>query len=143
VDYVGLNLYVAGATNGRATVSEMVEMMIPQMDSVAEYYSSIGVNHLTITEAGASIMDGGSVLPWRVQFPAGTPVDYQEQADYYAAFYQALQRSKLGALVTGVTFWAWEVVADDADPAAHRLSIAGNPLVQQVLAEQWGGNAPQ
>jgi hypothetical protein len=142
VDYVGLNLYVLGASGRNVTAEEMVENMVPQMDSVAEYYQDIGVNHLTITEAGASIMDGGAILPWRVKFPAGTPLDLQEQADYYAAFFQALRRSRLGPLVTGVTFWSWGLAREtleDGNLDARRLSMARNRLVHQVLAAQWGG----
>jgi hypothetical protein len=143
VDYVGLNLYVSGASAADATVEEMVKSMIPQMDSAARYYQSLGVNHLTITEAGSSIMDGGAIVPWKVKFPVGTSLDLQEQADYYAAFFQALRRSQLGPLVTGVTFWAWDLAREtlkDGDLGARRLSIARNHLVHQVLAAQWGGD---
>lgn len=142
VDYVGLHLYVSGSTDGDATIEEMMARMIPQMNSVAAYYQSIGVSNLTIPEAGASIMDGGSIIPWQVGFPEDTPLDLQEQADYYAAFFQALERSELGPMVDGAIFWSWELAEEtleDGNLDVHRLSIARNPLVHQVLAEQWGG----
>jgi hypothetical protein len=145
VDNVGLNLYVQGSTDGDATVEEMIAHMIPQMDSVAEYYHGIGVYHLSITEAGASIMEGGSIIPWLVVFPEGTPVDLQEQADYYAAYFQALERSKLGPMLSGVIFWSWDIAGalfEDGNLDAHRLSISRSPLVHRVLAGQWGGNVP-
>ncbi len=142
VDQVGLHLYVSGSTDGDATIEEMIARMIPQMDGVAAYYQSLGVSNLTIPEAGVSIMDGGSIIPWRVDFPEDTPLDLQEQANYYTAFLQALERSELGPMVDGTVFWSWELAEEtleDGNLDARRLSIAGNPLVHQVLAEQWEG----
>jgi hypothetical protein len=139
VDNVGLNLYVRGSTDGNATLEEMIENMIPQMDSVAAYYHGLGIYHLSITEAGASIMDGGSVIPWLVVFSDDTPMDLQEQADYYAAYFQALERSKLGPMLSGVMFWAWDIAGalfEDGNLKARRLSISRSPLVHRVLAEQ-------
>jgi len=146
VDQVGLHLYVSGSSDGEATATEMVTRMIPQMNSVADYYQSIGIDHLTIPEAGASIMDGGSVIPWRVNFPQDTPVDREEQADYYAAFLEALELSDLGPMVDGTIFWSWELAAETlehGDLEARPLSIAGNPLVHEVLAGQWEGRVPE
>ncbi|MFQ5616894.1 MAG: hypothetical protein ACE5GO_10620, partial [Anaerolineales bacterium] len=140
VDFVGLNLYVSGAAHNNASVDEMVARMIPQMDSVADYYRSIGISNLTITEAGVAWIDGGAIIPWEYRYPEDAEVDTQEQADYYLAYHQALENSKLGTMVTGVMHWSWTIIwpAMEEDQLGWAvLSIARNPLVHEVLAELW------
>ncbi len=146
VDYVGLNFYASGATNSEFTRAEMVRRMIPQMNSVADYYRGLGVNNLTITETGAAWISGAAIVPWEYRYPDSAMIDRQEQADYYAAYYQALDESRLGTMITGVAHWEWAIewfgLEENTLDRNFVLSNAGNRLVHEVLAQQWNGIVP-
>lgn len=145
VDYVGLNFYPSGASHKDATLEEMVENITAQMNEVAQYYESIGIDNLTITEAGAALMDGGIIIPWEWQYSENTPIDLQEQADYYEAYLISLENSDLRDMVNGIQWWSWDLSYNVFEKEwfyKNVLSPARNPLVHDVLSKYWGNDHP-
>jgi len=101
LDYLGLNGYYEMSKSGQPLVQEVVRRWWDISNEIAAWQET-HKKKLIFTEIGYPSVDGGCAHPWDYTRPA--PVDLQEQAVCYEAFFLSWNKSQnLG----GVYFWNW------------------------------------
>jgi hypothetical protein len=101
LDYIGLNGYYEMSQSGQPTVEEVVRRWWEVSNEIAAWQERHR-KKLVFTEIGYPSVDGGCKHPW--DYTRVAPVDLQEQALCYEAFFLSWNRS---AILGGVYFWNW------------------------------------
>ena len=134
VDYIGVNPYLPLSTTNSPTVDQMVDAWVQphfnswirdtlyQGKSAVEYYKALSQQYgkqVVFTEVGYRSMDGANKDPG-LHGGSGA-VDYQEQADAYAALYKVMENYG-GRWLGGSFLWSYYPYASKQDMTAAGVS---------------------
>ncbi len=102
LDYIGIDAYYALATTSTATLEDFKlgwTKPISFLKGLAEEWNK----PILFTEIGYRSIDGAGMAPW--DYGAAQPLDMQEQADLYQAFFETVYQEPWFA---GVFLWSWD-----------------------------------
>ncbi|MEL6191303.1 MAG: hypothetical protein AAFR66_04605 [Bacteroidota bacterium] len=139
VDYIGVDAYFAVAEQPRSSVESMMEGWRKQIDQLVAWRAT---HHpdipILFTELGVCSYLGAATRPWAYE---ETPYeDWQEQANYYQAFFEAFADEEW---LHGVFWWWWDNPStgdfmDGGNQYAHFYTPKGKPA-EQVLTNWYKG----
>ncbi|MDH7505329.1 MAG: glycosyl hydrolase family 53 [Candidatus Acetothermia bacterium] len=111
LDYIGVDAYYPLTDEEDPTVEELEAAWGPHLSRLRGLSARWG-RPVIFTEIGYRSLDGTNIAPWDWQ--AQGPIDLQEQADCYLAFFQTFWRQH--DWFRGVFWWAWSTDPDQGGP---------------------------
>jgi Glycoside Hydrolase Family 113 len=109
VDLIGVDAYWPLTDGNEPTLAELEDAWTPILQRMADLSARWGDKPILFTEIGYVSLDGANANPGD-PFPAGRPLDLQEQADCYLAAFESAWDEPWFA---GMYWWDWS-----ADPEA-------------------------
>jgi hypothetical protein len=132
LDYIGIDAYYPVAPTITATVEE-IKMGWTEPISFLQGLSEEWDKSIIFTEIGYRSIDGAGMAPW--DFSPSRPVDLQEQADLYQAFFEAIFPQPW---LQGVYLWSWDTNPMQGGACSQDFTPLDKPA-EDVLREFYGG----
>ena len=131
LDYLGLNGYFEMAKTPNVVMDDIVKRWWDISNEIVNWTDE-HKKKLIFTEIGYPSVDGGCAHPW--DYTLAGPVDLDEQAICYEAFFVSWQKIKA---LEGVYFWNWYGQGGDKD---RSYTPRGKPA-EKILAK-WYRDTP-
>lgn len=121
LDIIGADAYIPLTNKLDPTLQELKAGWTPYKAQLAALAQQWG-KRVIFTELGYRSLDGANTAPWDWQ--RSGPVDLQEQADCYQAFFEAVWREPW---LAGVFWWVWETDPNQGGPSDTGYTPHGKP----------------
>ena len=136
LDYIGIDAYYSLATTTTATVDDFKLGWTKPISFLADLADEWDKD-IIFTEIGYRSIDGAGMAPWA--YGDNPPLDLQEQADLYQAFFETVYQEPWFA---GVFLWSWDTNPMQGGPCDRGYSPLDKPA-EIVLREHYGGEPKQ
>lgn len=104
LDYIGIDAYFSLASLKDPSLDHIIKCWNREIDKIDKWRKRKHPNKdILFTELGVSSYTGAIQKPWA--HPPKETADWQEQADYYEAFFQSFQQNPW---LKGVFWWWWD-----------------------------------
>lgn len=133
LDYIGIDAYYKLTDYYTATVDDFKAgwaAPIAFLEDLAEEWDK----PILFTEIGYRSIDGAGVAPW--DYGVAQPLDMQEQADLYQAFFETVYQKPWFA---GVFLWAWGINPMQGGPCDRDYTPLDKPA-EAILRQYFGGS---
>ncbi|HOT90165.1 MAG TPA: hypothetical protein PLJ78_02275 [Anaerolineae bacterium] len=132
LDYIGIDAYYVLATTTTATLEDFKTgwtRPISFLESLSQEWNK----PIIFTEIGYRSIDGAAMAPWA--YEGNPPLDFQEQADLYQAFFETVYQKPWFA---GVFWWSWDTNPMQGGPCDDGYTPLDKPA-EDVLRKFFGG----
>jgi hypothetical protein len=133
LDYIGVDAYYPLTRERDPTVEQLEVAWKPHLSRLQALSNHWG-KPIIFTELGYRSLDGANIVPWDWQ--AQGPVDLQEQADCYLAFFRTFWDKY--DWFRGVFWWVWSTNPDEGGPKDTGYTPHGKPA-EAILREFFQG----
>lgn len=133
LDYIGIDAYYTVAMTTTATVSDM-KLGWTEPVSFLQGLSEEWDKPIIFTEIGYRSIDGAGMAPW--DYGANQPLDMQEQADLYQAFFEVVFPQPW---LHGVFLWSWDTNPMQGGKCSRDYTPVDKPA-EDVLRFFYGGD---
>ncbi len=135
LDYIGIDAYYSLATTSTATLEDFKlgwTRPISFLANLAEEWDK----PILFTEIGYRSIDGAGAAPW--DYGASQPLDLQEQADLYQAFFETVYQEPWFA---GVFLWSWDTNPMQGGVCDRDYTPLDKP--SEIVLREFFGGAPK
>lgn len=132
LDYIGIDAYYSLATTTTATVDDFKLGWTNPISFLADLAEEWDKD-IIFTEIGYRSIDGAGMAPWA--YGDNPPLDLQEQADLYQAFFETVYQEPWFA---GVFLWSWDTNPMQGGPCDRDYTPLDKPA-EIILREYFGG----
>lgn len=133
LDYIGVDAYYPLTAKMDPTLEELEAAWKPHLSQLQSLSTHWG-RSIIFTEIGYRSLDGANRAPWDWQ--AQGPVDLEEQADCYLAFFRTFWGQH--DWFHGVFWWVWSTDPDQGGPQDTGYTPHGKPA-EAILREFFQG----
>ncbi len=139
LDYIGIDAYFAMSRKSLSDPDKMIKCWRKRLKKIGRWYRRTGqTTPVLFTEAGVCSVTGAIRKPWEWNHPTGP--NWEEQAQYYEAFFSALPGNDW---LKGVFWWWWDnpSTGDFIHHRGRRYDSSYTPQgkdAEQVLKRYYG-----
>lgn len=133
VDYIGIDAYYAVAVTTTATLADFKVGWTEPLSFLAELAEEWDKD-IVFTELGYRSVDGAGMIAWEYQ--GAPPMDMQEQADLYQAFFEEVFPQEWFA---GIFWWNWTTNPMQGGPCDRDYAVLDKPA-ELILRQYFNGN---
>ncbi len=135
LDYIGIDAYYTLTLTSTATVNDL-KMGWTRPISFLANLADEWDKDIVFTELGYRSIDGAGMAPWA--YGENPPIDLQEQADLYQAFFETVYQEPWFA---GVFWWSWDTNPMQGGPCDRGYTPLDKPA--ETVLRQYFGGAPK
>lgn len=135
LDYIGIDAYYVLADSPTATLNDFKLGWTKPISFLANLADEWDKD-IIFTEIGYRSIDGAGMAPWA--YEGNPPIDLQEQADLYQAFFETVYQEPWFA---GVFWWSWDTNPMQGGPCDRGYTPLDKPA--ETVLRQYFGGAPK